>query len=200
MSTESNISELKGHVEEFRALRQEMMYALSSRVWGIASYLVISGALFAFWARVHLAEVYLAPIILAIPFILYTTYLERIRIRIHTYIEVFLESSLPGLAWEQYLERWRRHVRENSLLERKFDGWRYVFAVVGVYDTTSAICLYFAVSQSDQVWVWVVGSIALVIVLLGTVWFHRILKATSYYREIWESFKSSGDMPKQNRY
>ena len=190
MSYEAESSKCNGKLEEYRALRTEIMYAFSSRVWGIASYLVMSGAMFVFWANSRITEVFLIPIILAIPFILRLAYSEKGRIRISTYIAVFLENEKSGLAWEKHVQSYREKVkmgRFKSILE----GWLYIFAVLGVYDIVAISCLYFIIKESQETWQWVIGAVGIIGVVISNIWLRTSLDSASYYRRIWENLHAN---------
>ena len=93
--------EINGMIVEYNALREEILYALRSRIWGVASYTIISGALLTFAENSSSAWPYICTILIAFPFLIYTTYLERIRIRTHIYISCdgwhdFTGQKLPG--------------------------------------------------------------------------------------------------------
>lgn len=100
--------EQAGILEEFRALRQEMNTVFYTRIWGVATYLILSAGIMASIHKVSLPFGLLILIYTAIPFILHTATRERTRLRIGLYIKEVLERQHQGLKWETCLKKWRK--------------------------------------------------------------------------------------------
>ena len=49
---EMNSNATTARLEEYHQLREELLYSLRDRVWGVATFAILSGAIFAFAARV----------------------------------------------------------------------------------------------------------------------------------------------------
>ena len=190
MTTEAESLEYRARLEEYRALREEMMYALRSRVWGLASYVLFSGVILAFGADQDWPIGYFIPMVLALPYIWYTGYLERIRVRIHTYIEIMIEGEVTGLDWEKSLEIWRKKIHEKaSRWSRFMDRHRYILSMIGVYDIVAISCLYLVFSENTSLWPGIGGLAVVSLILCGHVWINNILSNAEFYRNIWRSLR-----------
>ncbi|MFC1608037.1 hypothetical protein ACFL47_08710 [Candidatus Latescibacterota bacterium] len=180
-------AEQKGCIEEFRAIREEMMYALRSRIWGVASYAVIAGGLLAYAEKQSTSWPYIVTIASSLPFIVYTTYLERIRLRIHYYIKTIIEPQVPGMAWEKYLSRWRKKIRKKWA--KPFDRCRYIFSILGIYDILAFLCLYRIYIIQESTFEFVLAVALFILVLVGNAWFYSILIASKKYDEIFSNYR-----------
>ena len=179
---ESTITNTK--LEEYRALREEVLHALQFRIWGVASYSVFSGALLSFATVNNIITIYLFPIALAIPYILYTAYIERIRIRIHTYIEVFIEGTIRGMNYETNLKRFRK-AHESSRWYRIFDRPRYALSLIGVYLIMALLCFAFIFVLQDALWVRIVGSGLILLIFFSLRFYVEVVTSTERYRKMW---------------
>ena len=191
---DNNTLEQQARLEEFRALREQMLYTLRSRIWGVVSYVLIAGAIFAFKPDTPAPDTlppakYLALILLALPFLWYTIYLERMRVRIEAYIMVVLEHAVPGLAWQHHELNWRHKNPEGS---RKLFRWFYILSMTGVYDIIAgfSLCLAFPAKQPVPLWQQVTAILAILFIAETH---HRLNKVFSHqkdYRKIFDSAPS----------
>ena len=97
-------------LEEYRALRAEMLDIMKDRVWGQATYAVIVAGILAFAfssSSAHKVPGLVFLIALAIPFLGHTIWREHARIRMGNYLRVVVEPGLRGLGWERFLAIWR---------------------------------------------------------------------------------------------
>ena len=172
-------------LEEFKALRAEMLWALNSRVWGVASYAIMSGAILAFASKNEGSTWFLGPILLGGPFALYTAYAERIRVRIHTYIECVLEEIEPGLRWERSMLRWRSKEAPDSSIVKAFDRFRYLFSLLGVYDIVAAFAFYTVIASDAPIWHPIVGGLGLGIIVYGHLHLYQVLNSKDRYKKLW---------------
>src|SRR5574341_754569 len=90
-------------LEEFKALRAEMLATITERGWGTLTYVVISGGVAAFYAQTKNPKVNLLLVYFAVALLLHTASRERARIRIGAYIKTIIEPQLIGEGWENYL-------------------------------------------------------------------------------------------------
>lgn len=194
MSKDIRYLEQQARLEEFRALRQEMLYRLSSRVWGIGSYVVISGAIFAFASKTAGTLPYLALVILAVPYILYTTSMEDAILSISAYIMVVIEPRCVGLAWEQTLFSLRDKIDEDKAgWKRIFGKWFYILSIVGIYDTIAAFCLYLTFTMDAPLWQQIIGLIAIFSIAGSHLHLCKTLSGASKYRKIYRSLAGQSD-------
>lgn len=96
----------EGKLEEFRALRSEMLQTMSDRLWGQATYAALAGGVLAF-SDTNKAVPALLVLVLVFPFLFHTIFREQSRWRMANYILTYLEPKIPGMSWEKYL-RFRR--------------------------------------------------------------------------------------------
>ena len=182
-------------LEEYRALRAEMLWALNSRVWGVASYAIISGAILAVAAKNEGPPRLLGPVLLAGPYAMYAVYAERIRVRIHTYIECILEPVEPGLKWERSMVKWRRHVRPDSGVSKMVDRLRYFLSLLGVYDVVAGLAFYALASGDAPIWHVIAGAFGVGVLLYGHLYLYQVLNSQDSYRQLWRKVsKDSGQL------
>ncbi len=187
----------QGRVEEFRAVHQEMLYALRERVWGIASFAALSAALIAFGEKNKSSWLHLAAVCLSVPFLLYTVYLERIRLRITAYIRAVTEQSVPGMSWESDLRNWRSENAREGSLEKAFDRTRYVFAILGVYDSVAVLCTVRFVQMSGSSY-YFSAFIPLVFVVLCNVWLFVVLNSYRKYFSLFTKMEREREKKHEN--
>ena len=173
----------QGRVEEFKALREQALYALRSRVWGLATYAALTFGSFGLIGKDSTGICALVVLLLALPFAWYTTYIERIRCRISAYIHSVIEPEVPGMTWEGYLSHWRQSIHEEQGWRRGIGRWRYILSILGVYDIVSALCLWL-VWENGPLWAAVAASAAALLVAHDHMRLDRILCATERYRDI----------------
>lgn len=112
---------------EFVALRQETLSTINGRVWGIITYIALTGGTAALYERTSSNFLFVVLIFAALPFLWHTAIRERSRMRIGSYVKVVLESK-SDLNWETYLDKWRSTYSASSL-----DRWRHMLGLTGVY-------------------------------------------------------------------
>jgi hypothetical protein len=166
-----------GKLEEFRALRAEMLEIIKDRIWGQATYAVLAAGLIAFALKGphrETGEVFL--IALALPFLMHTMFREDARIRMGNYLRVVLEPRIPGMYWEAYLGLWRAKFGEKDQ-----QGWltvwdrvKHMFALSGLYLVTSVFSWVLLITASHNAVSIVVGSVLLLILGLIYVAFYRL--------------------------
>jgi hypothetical protein len=191
--TETQLSVYQqGRLEEFRAVHEEMMYALRERVWGIASFAALSAVLIVFAEKNSAAWLHFAAVCLAVPFLLYTVYLERVRLRISAYIRAVTEKAVPGMSWEGDLRKWRTGEARASSLRNVFDRTRYVTAILGVYDVVAGLSFarFMALSGSPYK---EVALIPLLLVLLCSIWLFVVLASYGRYFNRFEDMEKARD-------
>ena len=138
----SNKLILQGRLEEYRALRVEMLAIINSRLWGQATYSVVTAGLFSFADKNYIQECLIFIIVVSIPFVFHTIQREHARIRMGNYIRIILEPNIPGLSWEEYLGYWRGNHDSSSS-----KGWlsvkdrlKHILLLAGLYFTISCFC------------------------------------------------------------
>jgi hypothetical protein len=97
----------EGRVEEYRALRSEMLEIIKERVWGQATYAALSAGTLGLMPDSGKEATLLFTMVLALPFFHHTMQREHARIRMGNYLRAVLEPKIPGMYWEEYLGLWR---------------------------------------------------------------------------------------------
>lgn len=182
--------ERDGIIEEFKALRQEMNTVFSTRIWGVATYLILVAGIMASIHKVSLPIGLLLLIYTSIPFILHTATRERTRIRIGSYIREVLEKQYQGLKWETCLRRWRRTFFKEGKLKGIVTTLLHVISLSGInlmIPIVAFIGLLFPEailenSTSNYLDIYILlGGFGLIFCLLSYVYFMRIYSRTKSY-------------------
>lgn len=171
-------------LEEFRALRQELLGVQTARLWGTLTYVVLAGGVAAIETKSQQTYLYLFLIMMALPFLWHIANRERSRLRIAAYIKVVIEEQIPGFGWESHLSEWRKLVPGVTRLERIVDRWRYIFALTGVY----VIIIFFSFSllmlTSCAFLLKLGGVLGVVLCLESHRYLNNVLSSASKYEEI----------------
>jgi hypothetical protein len=163
-----------GALEEFQALRAEMLQILGDRIWGQATYAVIAGAtLAANVGQTGQRMVFL--ILLAIPFMLHTIFREESRLRMSNYLLVFVEPRIPGMKWERYLHGWRTGEDGGQMSAGiAAKGWlrplaqiRHTVALSGLYLLTSSFGVWVlsSIEAANGEMIFGIGGFLVILVL-----------------------------------
>lgn len=164
-------------LQEFAALRAEMLSILSDRLWGQVTYAALAGGVLAF-ADADLRVPCLAFVVLAaIPLLLHTAQREHARIRMANYIRAVLEPAVPGLSWEAYLSYWRRQRSQGHEWLGLVDRLRHVAALSGVQLTVAIFAWILLVSGNTPPWTVILATVALFLLLLVLWYFLRLYPA-----------------------
>jgi hypothetical protein len=166
----------EGRLEEYRALRAEMLEIIKDRIWGQATYAVFCAGVLSLTGSGYRAVSLNLVIGLAIPFLFHTIFREHARIRMGNYMRVFLEPKIPGMFWEEYLVMWR-----SKFGKQKSEGWltprdrlKHTFALSGMYLVASIFCWALLIGFTDQLAPKVIGSILLSVVLFSYLNFYGL--------------------------
>lgn len=177
----------EGRLEEFRALRNEMLEIIKGRIWGQATYAVLAAGLFASMSTGYKATILCFIISLAIPFLFHTIQREHARMRMGNYIRAVLEPRIPGMYWEEYLGLWRGRFGK---AERK--GWlnsvdraKHIFGLSGLYILTSLFCWFLLFNITQDLVQRMIGSGALIaLILTYKLFFNLYDKGGEEYEEV----------------
>jgi hypothetical protein len=146
MENEDKVKQVthEGRLEEYRALRSEMLQILQDRLWGQATFAVLCAGILALTGTSYRIESLIVVIRISISFLLHTMNRERARIRMGNYVRVFLEPKIPGMFWEEYLVMWR-----SKFGKQKRQGWlvpmdriKHTFALSGLYVFMGIYCWF----------------------------------------------------------
>src|SRR5438552_6514487 len=119
---------------EFKALRDETISSMNTRIWGALTYVAIAGGIGTWHSKAASTSTAALLLILSgLPLLWHTSLRERARIRIGSYIKVVLEPQLEGLSWERSLQAWRCNVPAKSKLIRELDKWCHILSLTGLY-------------------------------------------------------------------
>ena len=158
----------EGRIEEYKALRSEMLEIIKDRIWGQATYAVLAAGLLALTAKAYKVESLIFTIALALPFLFHTIQREHARIRMGNYLRTVLEPRIPGMYWEEYLGLWRgkfgRKERQGWL--NMVDRAKHIFGFSGLYLLTSFFCWFLLLDATMDLIPRLIGSgflIALVV-------------------------------------
>lgn len=143
----------KARIEEFKALRAEMVEMINGRSWGQATYAVIVGGLFLTKDSIGLEASLLLIMCLSIPLLLHTIQREDSRVRMANYLRICLEPKIKGMAWEKFL-----NLRRTDFGKSKGKGFlqpvqrlRHILALAGMYFGTSIFaCVWIFRSSSTK--------------------------------------------------
>jgi len=94
-------------LEEFKALRAEMLGTINDRVWGVVSFVAIFGGVSILSTQTRNPSINILLVYAAAVLLLHTASRERGRIRIGAYVKKVIEPQLFGQGWETYLASWR---------------------------------------------------------------------------------------------
>ena len=132
----------EGRLEEYKALRAEMLEIIKERVWGQATYAALSAGTLALMPDSGKIPALLFTMVLALPFFSHTMQREHSRIRMGNYLRVVLEPHIPGMYWEEYLGLWR-----GRFGKKKRRGWlnmydriKHIFSFAGLYLLIPGFC------------------------------------------------------------
>jgi hypothetical protein len=158
----------EGRIEEYKALRNEMLEIIKSRIWGQATYAVLAAGLLALAAKAYKVESLIFTIALALPFLFHTIQREHARIRMGNYLRIVLEPRIPGMYWEEYLGLWRGKFgsKERQGWLNMVDRAKHIFGFSGLYLLTSFFCWFLLLDATKGLMPRLIGTgflIALVV-------------------------------------
>lgn len=168
-----------GLLEDFRALRTEMMSILNARVWGVITYLALAGGVGAIHTKTNDSAIYIILIFAAIPLLWHTANRERSRVRIGIYIREIIEPQVPGLFWEHHLQLWRNKIPGEKAYHRFIDRWRHIFSLTGVYLLIVSFSTYLLFSKANNIYERIIGLIGVLLVFEAHLYFNRIFKSVN---------------------
>lgn len=141
----------QGRLEEYKALRSEMLDIMKDRTWGQATYAALSAGLLALTPAEYKVPGLVFIMALATPFIFHTMQREHARIRMSNYLRVVVEPRIPGMYWEEYLGIWR-----GGFGRRERQGWlnvadraRHIFGFAGLYLLISVFCWFLLLNVTN---------------------------------------------------
>ena len=157
----------EGRLEEYRALRSEMIQIIQDRLWGQATFAVLCAGIFVLTGTSYRVESFILVIGLAISFLLHTMNRERARIRMGNYMRVFLEPKIQGMFWEEYLVMWR-----SKFGRQKRQGWlaptdrlKHTIGLSGLYLFLGSYCWFLLVFTTLKPIPLVVGGLLWLLLL-----------------------------------
>lgn len=171
-------------LEEFKALRAEILQTINDRVWGVVSFITISGGVSIVSAQTGNPNINLLIVYSAVALILHTASRERGRIRIGAYIKTVIEPQLLGNGWETYLGTWREIAPGGSAFWRWLDRHRHTFGLTGIYDIVVVYSLFATIPGSNSRLVYVIEGFGLILFVLSHVYLNRIYKDAKKYETI----------------
>lgn len=177
----------EGRLEEYKALRSEMLEIVKGRIWGQATYAVLAAGLLTLTATAYKVHSLIFIIALALPFLFHTIQREHARIRMGNYLRVVLEPKIPGMYWEQYLGLWRgRFGRQET------QGWlnipdraKHIFGFSGLYLLTSFFCWVLLLDTTKNLGPCLIGSCFLIALMVTYLAFFKLYdKGDEEYKEL----------------
>jgi hypothetical protein len=126
-------------------LRAEMLEIIKERVWGQATYAVLSAGMLALMKDSGKVPMLVFTILLGLPFLFHTIQREHARIRMGNYFRVVLEPQIPGMYWEEYLGLWRGRFgrKERKGFLNVIDRVKHMLGFSGLYILISGFCLVY---------------------------------------------------------
>ena len=166
----------KGRLEEFRALRGEMLEIINSRIWGQATYAVLVAGIFASTSTAYKVTGLIFIIVLALPFLFHTIQREEARIRMAIYLKDVLEPSIPGMNWEKYLSLWR-----GKFGKQEGKGWlnigdrvKHIISYAGLYLLTAFFCFILIFETTSDFVPLLIGILSLSVLILKYFDFYKL--------------------------
>lgn len=163
-----NVAGEAGRLEEFRALRSEMLQIINDRLWGPATFAVLCAATMGLMTPAGDNSLMMVVLVfLPIPFMLHTRQREKSRFRMATYIKNCIEPYVSGMGWERYVDSSRKKGTNKGQghmnCRQRFD---HILALCGLYllvPVLSLICLHILGSPKNRL---LFGWIGLLVVIL----------------------------------
>lgn len=177
----------EGRLEEYKALRAEMLEIIKDRVWGQATYAVTAGGLLSLLGGSHKVAALVFLIGLAIPFLVHTMIREHARIRMGNYLRGVLEPAIPGMYWESYLALWRGRFgkQEGQGWLNAFDRAKHIVAHAGLYAFMSASSLWLLFQATQSLLPLTIGTVFMICLLAIYAAFYRLYsRGAEEYREL----------------
>jgi len=177
----------EGRLEEYRALRAEMLEIIKERVWGQATYAVLSAGTLALMSDSGREPALLFTMVLAFPFLFHTMQREHARIRMGNYLRIVLEPKVPGMYWEEHLGLWRgrfgRSERRGWL--NQVDRIKHIFSFAGLYLLVSGFCWLYLCNITQALVPRACASVLLCLILVLYMRFVRLYdQGQSEYDEL----------------
>ncbi len=177
----------EGRLEEYKALRSEMLEIIKDRIWGQATYAVLAAGLLALTATTYKVPNLIFIIALAVPFLFHTIQREHARIRMGNYLRVVLEPRIPGMCWEKFLGLWRgrfgRQERQGWLNMK--DRAKHIFGFSGLYLLISFFCWFLLLDATKNLVPRLIGSCFLIaLVVTYRAFFKLYDKGDKEYKEL----------------
>ncbi len=178
----------EGRLEEYKALRSEMLDIMKDRTWGQATYAALAAGLLALTPPAYKVPGLIFTIALATPFLFHTIQREHARIRMGNYLRVVVEPRIPGMYWEEYLGIWR-----GGFGKREGQGWlnvldraKHILGFAGVYLLIASFCWFLLLSDTIDLVPRIVGSSFLILLLLAYAAFFKLYdRGAEEYEELW---------------
>lgn len=178
-------------LEEFKALREEMLETISDRVWGVVSFIAISGGVLILSAQTQNPAINILLVYSASALLLHTASRERARVRIGAYLKTVIEPQLLGKGWETYLAAWRDAAPGESAFWQWLERRRHIFSLTGIYDIGVAYSLVVTFPGSNSRLVNVAEGSGLILFVLSHVYLNRIYKDAKKYEAIFLKAKAT---------
>lgn len=177
----------EGRLEEYKALRSEMLEIIKGRIWGQATYAVLVVGLLTLTATVYKVATLIFIIALAVPFLFHTIQRENARIRMGNYLRVVLEPRIPGMYWEEYLGLWRGRFgkQERQGWLNMVDRAKHIFGFSGLYLLTSFFCWFLLLDAAKNLLPSLIGSCFLIALVVTYYAFFKLYdKGEEEYKEL----------------
>lgn len=172
---------------EFKALRDEIITAINTRIWGTLTYVVVAGGIGAWYAKDSNPVAALLLILAASPLLWHTILRERSRIRIGSYIKVVLEPELEGLFWERSLQKWRNKVPSEKALVLELDMWCHILSLTGIHTIGSVVGLVALLSYPRVHLLKALGIAGGISIFMAHVALRRIYSSSAKYDLIFKA-------------
>lgn len=177
----------EGRIEEYKALRSEMLEIIKDRIWGQATYAVLAAGLLALTAKAYKVESLIFTIALALPFLFHTIQREHARIRMGNYLRTVLEPRIPGMYWEEYLGLWRGKFggKERQGWLNMVDRAKHIFGFSGLYLLASFFCWFLLLDATNDLMPRLIGSGFLIALVVTYCAFFKLFdKGEKEYEEL----------------
>ncbi len=177
----------EGRIEEYKALRSEMLEIIKDRIWGQATYAGLAAGLLALTANAYKVESFIFTITLALPFLFHTIQREHARIRMGNYLRAVVEPRIPGMYWEEYLGLWRGKFgsQEKQGWLNNVDRGKHIFGFSGLYLLTSFFCWFLLFNVTKELMPRLISSGFLIALVVTYYFFFKLYdKGEKEYEEL----------------
>lgn len=161
----------KNLIEEFKALRQEIIFNFEGQIKLLIFATVGVGSILSFGHKANNSFVFLVGTLIVILCLAYTLALKWSTVRISAYVRCFIEPNVDGLNWETIMKQ----IRFDKVFGFHLLSFIHSLGYLIVYDSLALSCSYYSSAIGGLYPLLLNVALMIVIVCLNI----TILRATS---------------------